>query len=289
MTTQAKSQGGDAADPIRNEGRLGKTIPDSRIGAGAAFTLIELLIVIAIIAILAGMLLPALSKAKGKAIQINCLNNLKQITLGMLSYVGDYRDTFPAPAAGIPSRPMLEDWIYWNADDPSIRDPIRRNPNRAPLMAHVGGFNRALFRCPGDKDWPKRKPLPGMAVYQYSYTANSHLVGDQNHGMMSLYSDDPEFADFPDRHFRTAMITNPSGKLMLVEEHAYRDHPNDGRWTPTTRLLPGLAHPPPFEALPNYISNRHGGRGTASFGDGHVEAVRPSVGNLPQYFDALLP
>jgi prepilin-type N-terminal cleavage/methylation domain-containing protein len=66
-----------------------------------AFTLIELLVVIAIIAILAAMLLPALAAAKRKAQRINCVNNLKQVTLSFKMWAGDNSDKYPMQAYGL--------------------------------------------------------------------------------------------------------------------------------------------------------------------------------------------
>ncbi|MEP6663412.1 MAG: prepilin-type N-terminal cleavage/methylation domain-containing protein, partial [Verrucomicrobiota bacterium] len=61
----------------------------------AGFTLIELLVVLVIVALLAGLLLPALARAKTKAQRAACISNLRQIGLAVTAYAGDYEGKIP--------------------------------------------------------------------------------------------------------------------------------------------------------------------------------------------------
>lgn len=88
-----------------------KALTSKASGGKNGFTLIELLVVIAIIAILAAMLLPALAKAKEKAQRTQCINNIKQLTVGSMLYASDSSDFFP-PWGGTTLNPRTRNDIY---------------------------------------------------------------------------------------------------------------------------------------------------------------------------------
>jgi prepilin-type N-terminal cleavage/methylation domain-containing protein/prepilin-type processing-associated H-X9-DG protein len=260
----------------------------------AAFTLIELLVVIAIIAILAAMLLPALSAAKARALQTDCINNLKQLGLGMMLYLDDSNDRFPNMASNNQNW-QPADWIYWRTND--FAHPLDKIQNSAIVSEVKTGSKAALFRCPADQNnlWRKSQ---GNAAYWYSYTLNG--IGFDNgdnrdHGMGSSYGYPP---------FKNSSIRHPSNKIMLAEEPATpSDQPgSDAPRPPKSIILHGTTYSlrNPVAAMDdgrweafrsgqpnNSLTTRHRGKADVNFADGHAQSVLYTEAMNPDYVDAI--
>jgi len=130
----------------------------------AAFTLIELLVVIAIIAILAAMLLPSLSRAKGSAQKISCLNNLRQLGIASQMYITDSQDYYPP------------------------RSQVSRWPDR---FYDNYGKNLKLLLCPVDRQEPNQNPpYPESVGYSPSNNiADASCRSFFINGLNDFYSD----------------------------------------------------------------------------------------------------
>jgi prepilin-type N-terminal cleavage/methylation domain-containing protein len=204
--------------------------------SGSAFTLIELLVVIAIIAILAALLLPTVSGSHHRTFRVGCLNNLHQISLGVLMYTEDNANTLLSdrpgisPVLGVDKLTLIRPYVALKSP-PSPKD--------------------ALFACPADTFRYENADtrVSGAAHLQARYNYSSYSFNAGN-----TLPDDPPTHPWPGiAGKRINSIKDPVKKILVPEVPAF---------------LPYSWHKPGNAAHYNDAVNQ------AGFVDGHAAVIK---------------
>jgi prepilin-type N-terminal cleavage/methylation domain-containing protein/prepilin-type processing-associated H-X9-DG protein len=244
--------------------------------ASHGFTLVELLVVVGIIAVLVGLLLPAMGRARESAKRTQCMSNLRQLGMAFVMYTNENKGKFPGSGqSATPSHP--EDWIHWDAP---------RKLEDSALAPYCNKFqNPETLRCPSEDITLRLNAF--AVVYEYSYTFNRFLTHDfgWTEGVLKI-----------------TQVKNSAEKIMLVEED--ERWINDGRFEPhrgnypeyaghsgpdmlairhdRQRLMPDLMNIGPWTGKWTPNPER---RGNVAFVDGHADYVERGYVHDQQHFD----
>jgi prepilin-type N-terminal cleavage/methylation domain-containing protein/prepilin-type processing-associated H-X9-DG protein len=237
----------------------------------SGFTLIELLVVIAIIAILAALLLPALARAKSKALTVVCLNNLKQMGTCWHLYAGDNSDLV-APNNSVYGQDIAHQIAAGASWCPgsSRYDTTTTNLENGLLFP----YNRAvgIYHCPAD-----------LSTIEDQNGNKLPQLRNRSYNMSQSVNGYPEFSQFVLTHipcfkkFTQIRDPGPVQCLVFIDEH--EDTLLDAQFGMPTDYYDGTTV---WWDMP---ANRHSQGANISFSDGHAEHWRWSV---PKVFQAFL-
>jgi prepilin-type N-terminal cleavage/methylation domain-containing protein/prepilin-type processing-associated H-X9-DG protein len=215
-------------------------------GGVCGFTLIELLVVIAIIAILAALLLPVMARAKESARLIQCLNNMRQLTICWTMYIGDNNDAIPLNFVWQTSLPG--DWVTGNV--------LMANDPNAIIAGTLYPYNKSLpiYQC------PDLTPVNGV-LFVRSVSMMGRMGGptaaQSAAGPYANTSGELSNTNAMRQKFTQIQNPSPSSAIVFVDES--KNSIDDGYFSLT------------YSQWANSPSMRHS-RGCAfSFADAHVE------------------